>query len=110
MIIVALTMSAVEITVSAGLALSGAVTNRVAKSERDQENKYIVDGAIQLATADLATGAEVDCIEIQGEHFLGLRATGCFRQAAGPSGRKLAPAPARRCPRRRTAGLRVPTA
>lgn len=57
MIIVALTMSAVAITVIAGLALSGAVTNRVAKSERDQENKYIVDGAIQLATADLATGA-----------------------------------------------------
>lgn len=57
MIIVALTMSAVAITVIAGLALSGAVANRVAKSEREQENKYIVDGAIQLATADLVSGA-----------------------------------------------------
>lgn len=56
MIVVALTTTAVAITVVAGIALSAAVSRNQAKGERKLLKGYVTEGAIELATSDVASG------------------------------------------------------
>jgi hypothetical protein len=56
MIIVAFTATAVAIIAIAGVGLSGAVSNNQSKREKSQEMMYVMNGAAELATSDLAAG------------------------------------------------------
>lgn len=56
MIVVAFMVTAVAVTVMAGLSLSGSVATDQGDLEKEKKDSYVTQGAVQLATADLING------------------------------------------------------
>jgi hypothetical protein len=56
LLVIIFIVTAVGIAVVAGVTFAGAVATNESKSEKKTQTTYLVDGAIQLATSDLANG------------------------------------------------------